>query len=188
MRAWTAWRDVVDPSLRGRIDRGLARAVRFLDSSQRADGAFVPLWFGNQRAPGEENPVYGTSRVLTGLVDALPLDRHRVAPIVERARRWLLGAQNADGSWGGDRGVPGSIEETALAVEALARSASSADERTVVVGRGLAWLEAVTGGGRHFPASPVGLYFARLWYSEELYPLVFTAGACQAAASVGALR
>ncbi len=180
MRAWTAWRDEVDPALRARIDRGLARAIGFLDASQRADGAFVPLWFGNQRAPGEENPVYGTSRVLAGLVDALRFDRHRVAPIVERARRWLLGAQNADGSWGGDRGVPGSIEETALAVDALARSASEADERTVVVGRGLAWLEAATDGGRHCAASPLGLYFARLWYSEELYPLIFTAGACTA--------
>jgi hypothetical protein len=24
------------------------------------------------------------------------------------------------------------------------------------------------------PAAPIGLYFARLWYSEALYPRIFT--------------
>jgi squalene-hopene/tetraprenyl-beta-curcumene cyclase len=164
--------------------------VAFLESAQRADGAFVPLWFGNQRAPEEENPVFGTSRVLGGLADALAVDRRRVAPMIDRARRWLIDAQNADGSWGGGRGVAGSIEETALAIEALAGSASEADERVVVVSRGRAWLESATGNGHRFPASPVGLYFARLWYSEELYPLIFTAAATHAAPEMrrGALR
>jgi hypothetical protein len=31
---------------------------------QRADGSWVPLWFGNQDHPAEENPVYGTAKVL----------------------------------------------------------------------------------------------------------------------------
>jgi squalene-hopene/tetraprenyl-beta-curcumene cyclase len=176
LRAWTAWRDVVDARLRGRIDRGIARAIGFLQSSQRGDGAFVPLWFGNQRAPEEENPLYGTSRVLAGLVDTLPRDRERIAPMIARAARWLIDAQNADGSWGGARGVAGSIEETALAVEALARSRANAQATE----RGLAWLQAATDDGRRFPASPLGLYFARLWYSEELYPIIFTAAACEA--------
>jgi squalene-hopene/tetraprenyl-beta-curcumene cyclase len=182
MRAWIAWRGELEPALRARIDRGLSRGVAFLESSQRADGAFVPLWFGNQRAPEQENPVYGTSRVLTGLADALAVDRRRVAPMIDRARRWLADAQNGDGSWGGDRGVAGSIEETSVALEALARSTSDDDQRVVVVSRGLAWLESATGNGCQFRASPVGLYFARLWYCEELYPLIFTVGASHAAA------
>lgn len=181
LRAWMAWRDVVDAPLRDRIDRGIARAVGFLESSQRHDGAFVPLWFGNQRAPEEENPLYGTSRVLAGLVDALPRDRASIAPMIARATDWLLDAQNADGSWGGARGVAGSIEETALAIEALARSRGNAQ----AVERGLAWLQAATDGGLRFPASPLGLYFARLWYSEELYPIVFTAAACEAGGRQG---
>jgi squalene-hopene/tetraprenyl-beta-curcumene cyclase len=181
LRAWVAWRDAAGDRLRARIDRGAARAIRFLESSQRADGSFLPLWFGNQRAPAEENPVYGTSRVLAGLVAALPRDARRIPPMIERARRWLLNVQNADGSWGGDRGVAGSIEETALAIDALARSMSGTDTRNVVLDRGLAWLEAATGRGSEFPASPVGLYFARLWYSEQLYPIIFAAAASAAA-------
>jgi squalene-hopene/tetraprenyl-beta-curcumene cyclase len=31
--------------------------------------------------------------------------------------------------------------------------------------------------GRHRDSSPIGLYFAKLWYYEKLYPLVFTVSA-----------
>ena len=181
LRAWMAWRAIVDAPLGGRIDRGIANAIGFLESSQRADGAFVPLWFGNQHAPDEENPLYGTSRVLSGLVDVAAANPARVEPMIAGATGWLLDAQNTDGSWGGARSIPGSIEETALAIEALARSRGNGPDRDPAVARGLAWLRTATGEGRRFPASPLGLYFARLWYSEELYPIVFAAAACDAA-------
>jgi squalene-hopene/tetraprenyl-beta-curcumene cyclase len=35
------------------------------------------------------------------------------------------------------------------------------------------WLIAATDEGRRTPPSPIGLYFARLWYFEEMYPIVF---------------
>ena len=54
----------------------------------------------------------------------------------------------------------------------------------VPVRRGLAWLRTATQDGCHFPAAPIGLYFARLWYSEALYPLIFTVAAIQAAERV----
>jgi squalene-hopene/tetraprenyl-beta-curcumene cyclase len=46
--------------------------------------------------------------------------------------------------------------------------------------RGVAWLRTATNDGREFPASPIGLYFAKLWYSERLYPLIFTVEALEA--------
>ena len=42
------------------------------------------------------------------------------------------------------------------------------------IGRGCAWLIAETRCGTHFPPAPIGLYFARLWYHERLYPIVWT--------------
>jgi squalene-hopene/tetraprenyl-beta-curcumene cyclase len=30
---------------------------------------------------------------------------------------------------------------------------------------------------RHREPSPIGLYFAKLWYYEKLYPLIFTVSA-----------
>jgi len=97
-------------------------------------------------------------------------------PMVERGKQWLLAAQNADGGWGGSHGSPSSIEETALALEALAMVGAPAD----TLERGCAWLLARTVGGRVYPASPIGFYFAKLWYYEEAYPLIWTAGALNA--------
>jgi squalene-hopene/tetraprenyl-beta-curcumene cyclase len=182
IRAWTAWRDRIAPALRERVDRATDRAIGYLHRHQRSDGAFVPLWFGNEAAPGEENPVLGTARVVAALVAVNGRERREVATMLASACRWLIAVRNADGGWGGDRGVASSIEETALAVGALAAGGGpDADE---AIGAGCEWLGAASVDGRRFPAAPIGFYFARLWYSEALYPVLFTvsglAGACHA--------
>src|SRR3989442_11024674 len=120
VRAWMRWRAELGPDLQQRIDRALAKALDYLRHAQRADGAFVPLWFGNQHAPGEENLTYGTSRVLLAMHDMLKQTTLDVSGPRAAALAWLLRAQNPDGGWGGARDVPSSIEETALAVNALA--------------------------------------------------------------------
>jgi squalene-hopene/tetraprenyl-beta-curcumene cyclase len=183
IRAWTAWRDMLNSRLMDRTDRAIASALAFLTRRQRGDGAFVPLWFGNQAEAREENPVLGTSRVLKGL-GALPArSLGDAAPIVERAASWILAAQNDDGGWGAGRAVRSSIEETAAAVTGLTAVRQLGDESGVAaaIERGLSWLEAATRSGMDFPSSPIGLYFARLWYAEELYPIIFTAGALEGA-------
>ena len=45
----------------------------------------------------------------------------------------------------------------------------------------MAWLLEHTAAGTRFPAAPIGLYFAKLWYDEELYPLAFTVAALERA-------
>src|SRR5205807_9858768 len=87
---------------------------------------------------------------------------------------WLLAAQNADGGWGGAVGVPSSMEETALAVEVLLDAGPEAEP---AVTKGLAWLVGqVEAGGLDNP-TPIGFYFAKLWYFEKLYPIIFTVAA-----------
>ena len=73
LRAWSAWRPQCPLELQRRIDRATARAIKFLEQMQRPDGAWIPLWFGNQHHSEEENPVYGTSRVLLALASALAI-------------------------------------------------------------------------------------------------------------------
>jgi squalene-hopene/tetraprenyl-beta-curcumene cyclase len=177
LRAWSAWRG---ECLEARLDVDGAsdRAIAYLARAARPDGAWVPLWFGSQHAPAEENPTYGTSRVLVALADLMSRS-DRVLPVaglIAGGKRWLLAAQNGDGGWGGDQATPSSIEETGLAVTALM---SQSHEPTVerAIDRGLAWLVEATDRGRSFPEAPIGLYFAKLWYSEELYPVVFTVSA-----------
>jgi squalene-hopene/tetraprenyl-beta-curcumene cyclase len=186
--AMSVWLPALPTPLGDRTSSAIRRALRYMANVQRADGSWVPLWFGNQHAPGQENPAYGTSRALTHLSNCglrianCGFDSESLSTLRERAAQWLLDAQNADGGWGGSASVASSIEETSLAVDALAtallqsaiRNPKSAIE---AVQRGADWLIASTHQGRSTPASPVGLYFARLWYFEELYPLIFALSA-----------
>ncbi|MGQ0732115.1 MAG: prenyltransferase/squalene oxidase repeat-containing protein [Acidobacteriota bacterium] len=175
LQAWGVWQRRLPAALAARVDRARRRAERFLVRAQRPDGAWVPLWFGNEHTRGEENPVYGTARVLAAL--AVPGPRESgVEAARGRGLEWLLNAQHGNGSWGGDAGAPASLEETGLALQALARLArlSGSDSRLMSAGcRAVQWLIAALAGPDEPVAAPIGLYFARLWYFEELYPLVF---------------
>jgi squalene-hopene/tetraprenyl-beta-curcumene cyclase len=158
--------DVVFGALACPIPKGL----KYLSETQRPDGSWFPLWFGNQHAPDDENPTYGTARVLAAYRD---LDMMTSEP-ARRGIAWLLAVQNADGGWGGAAGTPSSIEETALAVELLLDAGSEAEG---AVNKGLAWLvQQVESGGLNNP-TPIGFYFAKLWYFEKLYPIIFTVAA-----------
>jgi squalene-hopene/tetraprenyl-beta-curcumene cyclase len=179
----TEWRSDVSASLRHRLDRAVSRALAYLARTQRADGAWLPLWFGNQHSRTSSNPVYGTAAVINALrchVASRPASGpsavHSVHDMLARACRFLLSIRTPEGAWGGDANTPASIEETALAVAALAPEAErgsglvSADDLAPAV----AWLLNATDGGQRFNPSPIGLYFASLWYSHSLYPVIFT--------------
>ncbi len=182
LRAFIAWRGEVDPGLRDRIDRGTQRGLEFLRRNQRPDGTWLPLWFGNEAADRLENPTYGTARVVLALQAVASTDPDAMADEMSRAEAWLVAAQNQDGSWGGDTGVAGSIEETAVAVEALA----GADRAEVVlaVDNALDYLTAQIAAGSLESPTPIGFYFANLWYFEQLYPVAFTVAALRRASVV----
>jgi squalene-hopene/tetraprenyl-beta-curcumene cyclase len=178
LRAWASWTSRLsgDPIVE-RIARAASKAIAFLAKAQRADGSFVPLWFGNQHAPDEENPVFGTARVLKGLLAVG--EQPKVREIAARARGHLLRAQSKEGGWGGAPGVAPSIEETSVAIAALSAIEGDVDARSACA-RGLEWLRVATSDFREFPPAPIGLYFARLWYTEQLYPVLLTVDACAA--------
>jgi squalene-hopene/tetraprenyl-beta-curcumene cyclase len=180
LRAWEVWRPHFSPEAQRKTGAAIASARRYLAHTQAADGSWMPLWFGNQHRADEANPTYGTATVAQALAPSDPM-RHR-------ALSWLLAQQNADGGWGGGDGTPSSIEETALAVTALAGSGCQAVAgKAAAVSRGAAWLIERTDGGQSFAPTPIGFYFARLWYWEKLYPVAWTVQALRAAQRPGAV-
>jgi squalene-hopene/tetraprenyl-beta-curcumene cyclase len=212
MRALVAWQhrwlDVprTQPSsappaeIEKRFAVALRSGRRYLEDQQRNDGSFVPLWYGNQYHPEGHNLVYGTSRVLTMCAELGILE----SDMAQQAARWLLGVQHANGGWGPPRSCPAtslsnvyrsntaraedalaglcSVEETSLAIEALLPLVDSNQLCARAVQNGLRWLVEAVEHGRLRQPAPIGFYFARLWYHERLYPLVFSAGALGRAA------
>lgn len=165
------------PTGGSRSARAASRAARYLADTQRPDGSWLPLWFGDEHHPEQANPTYGTAKVVLATLDP-------------RGAAWLIDAQAADGGVGAARGLPASIEETAVAVEALARVAVESPDAPLrgraagAVEAGVRWLVERTAQGKRFDAAPIGLYFAKLWYSEELYPLAFTVAALERASTL----
>jgi len=159
LRALHAW-DAILPT-----STPLVRAFAYLADQQRMDGSWLPLWFGNQHAPDDENPTYGTAKVLAAYRD---LGRWNDKPAV-RGLRWLLDNQNSDGGWGGSRGTPSSLEETCLALEILADSGA---ESNAARERGLSWVIDRINRDDWAKPTPIGFYFAKLWYYEKMYPLI----------------
>jgi len=169
--AWAAWHDHLDPALQSTVQVASRKGIDYLIRMQRPDGAWAPLWFGNQHSTEVANLTYGTSRVLrlakVGCRFAESWTIH-----MQKAITWTLDNQNPDGGWGGRAGTPSSIEETSLTLEGLA-CVTATKETEVAIRQGLTWLNKHTSEGTQFPPSPIGFYFANLWYYETLYPLIY---------------
>ncbi len=196
--------EVLDAGLRRRLQGCRQKAMRFLSRRQRADGSWLPLWFGNQDRDDDENTVYGTARVLLALREVA------ARPLADMAVDFLLGERNRDGGWGGgvslsakvSESVQSSVEETSVALEAICHyyetylvdhglnsryQGSGLSESPSLPGRESRCLEAIIGAAswltdaiereQHRVAWPIGFYFAKLWYYEKLYPLVFATAA-----------
>lgn len=182
LRAFQLWQDRIGlpaPAYAVAMQRGLA----YLSKQQRPDGTWLPLWFGNQHHPHDENPLYGTTRVLRALTVTAAADHS----VTLRAATWLLDNQQPDGSWSASRELPSSVEETSLALEALADllacstatknsplSRSELQSRIISAGdRAFGWLLQRVDSCTVETPSPIGFYFAKLWYFESLYPVIF---------------
>lgn len=172
LRAFQLWDERIgfpDPQFR----KAMGRGVRYLRGQQRADGTWLPLWFGNQFHGDDENPLYGTTRVLRAFAVLGLLNTESA----KRGVEWLLEQQNADGGWSAVRGISSTVEETGLAVEVLSElcgmGGESGERVSGAAAGGALWLAARVEAGTVEQPSPIGFYFAKLWYFEALYPIIF---------------
>ena len=181
VRALLAWKILLGNEGRHLIERmnqAMERGAKFLIQSQQKDGSWLPLWFGNQYHDREENPIYGTAKVLLALSEL-----RRAEPNSDRYEEAIIkGIRFAVSNVNDDHGF-GCLEETALMTDALIPLRNESVFLDVVpqldetVTKAIHWLVEQVEKERFSQAAPIGLYFTKLWYHEKLYPVIFTAAA-----------
>jgi squalene-hopene/tetraprenyl-beta-curcumene cyclase len=161
--ALSLWLPSLNRDLQRRCEKCIMRLLRWMRRAQAADGSWSPLWFGDQDARDKRSPVYGTATAVEYLAaSTLPL----AIEIRNRGADYLLSTQNADGGWGGAKDLPSKTTLTARAAGALAATGHP-DEKA------FSFMYQRFKSGEMFLPEPIGLYFSMLWYSEELYNIIF---------------
>ncbi|WP_433534745.1 prenyltransferase [Micromonospora sp. CA-249363] len=136
---------VAHPGADARYHRTVDRLSAVLPAHQLADGRWQDRWHAS--------PYYATACCVLALAE---FGRGGVAAeALDRAARWVLDSQRADGSWGR---WDGTTEETAYALQVLVAAPTGAPRVDDAVARGHAYLHR--GSDRSDPP---------LWYGKELY-------------------
>lgn len=175
IRALSIWYNDLPEKIKSIVKSAIERMLNYLVSVQNSDGSWIPLWFGSQYTEDETNPVYGTSQVIISLTSSeISLSYKFSKEIIKKGVSFLLSTQNSDGGWGAGYNTPSTVEESAVALWALNCSLEKVPDNTILAG--LKWLIDTTEKGKNFQSSPIGLYFAKLWYDEQLYSPAFTLG------------
>ena len=160
------WLPSLDGQLTTDVQKSFDRMIAWMDNTTNADG-WTPLWFGDQDAADEKAPVYGTATA----IDYLMSTRHPAATKLAQSQiGFLLRTQNEDGGWGGNKGVTSKVTFTSRALAALAHFP---DQYVAEQQRGWDYLFRRFKAGTLYGREPIGLYFSRLWYSEDLYNVLF---------------
>lgn len=171
IRSILLWKNSFDNATQIKLNSALEKSIKYLKKQQQKDGSWLPLWFGNEHDKNHQNPVYGTSLVVYGLTEARKQGVKHLDVMIDKGVAFLKACKSTEGLWGGNTDLPPSIEETSLATRALY---GHVDENYLTPA--INWLiEKIEED--EIISSPIGLYFASLWYDEKMYPYVFALGA-----------
>ena len=166
------WLPSLEGDLKSDVQKALQRMFTWMEKTVVSDldntpSGWVPLWFGDQDAADEKAPVYGTATVIDYLMSA----HHPVAAKLAQSQiGFILATQNEDGGWGGNKGVTSKVTYTCRALAALGHFP---DQYKEAKQRGWDYIYNRYQAGTLYDREPIGLYFSRLWYSEELYNVLF---------------
>ncbi len=172
------WVDALPGELQKKCRCSMSRMLKWMRSIQAPDGSWTPLWFGDQDAQDERSPVYGTAMTVEYLAGSKDPKAREMAL---KGLEYLLSVQNADGGWGGAKDVPSKVTLTARALSALAsfpkEEAVPIKDTASPMEKAFDFLYRKYKSGELYQREPIGLYFSRLWYSEELYTITFVLNA-----------
>ena len=158
------------PSLQGKLrteaQHSFERMLTWMERQIKHTG-WTPLWFGDQDAPDEKAPVYGTATAIDYLMSA---QHPRATKLAQSQITFILDTQNQDGGWGGNKGITSKVTYTSRALAALNHFPQQYQDAKQ---RAWNYLYQRYKTGTLYQPEPIGLYFSRLWYSEELYNILF---------------
>ena len=161
-------------ALRIRVDRAIAKGVRFIRKSQRPDGSWPAAW-----------GIHHTYSAFFAVRGLLAAGVSRDDPCLVRAAEWLSKHQRDDGAWGEHHTSAltgewvthpdGQPTMTAWAVLTLAEILGA---ESIAVQRGAAWLKGNQISEGVWPDGAVnGVFFGTSMLHYELYPQYFPAWA-----------
>ena len=170
------WLPCLPEKQKMRCERSYERLLSWLEKEQDATGWWVPLWFGDQDMKDEKSPVYGTATLMDYLNR---LGSERAGKLARQGVGFLCQAQNEDGGWSGNfhgRTKNPAVSASKVTLTAKGLMALSYYDMPYVkssIERGVEYLYKRWKEGTLYDREPIGLYFARLWYSEELYNMCY---------------
>src|SRR5438132_3205785 len=167
--------------LRARIDRAVARGIRFLRRSQKRDGSFAGFW--------GINFTYAIFHAVKGLRAAgVP----QSDPLFARAALWLRQVQRAEGGWGEHYSgclqghyVEHPQSQIVMTSWALLALLEVIDPAADTISRGISWLRGQQQPDGSWPRQAVnGVFFGTAMLDYRLYHYYFPAWALARHASL----
>ena len=166
MLAMGLWMPSLKGELKVKVEKSYGRMFEWMKKTSDCEG-WMPLWFGDQDAEDEKAPVYGTATAIDYLMQS---EQEEGMELAADKVEFLLKCQNEDGGWGGNKGVRSKVTYTSRVLAALAHFPDKYDDAKE---RGWGYLYGRFKQGTLYDNEPIGLYFSRLWYSEEMYNVTF---------------
>lgn len=154
----------------GGIDRAIGKAIALLRRSQLADGSYPGFWGINYTYA-----IFHVTKTLRGAGIG------RDDPALQKAARWLLEKQRADGGWGEHyssclqgRYVEHPESQAVMTGWALLALLDILPTRHSAIQRGIAWLiQRQSADGGWPPEAVNGVFFGAAMLDYRLYPAYF---------------
>jgi squalene-hopene/tetraprenyl-beta-curcumene cyclase len=151
----------------------IRRGCDFLIANQNSDGGWgggpsVAPWIeqtcGGADGPPLTSSVEETALAVDGLVTVL---------LAEQSGSARNSARNSGGHDGVELGCSEAENSRETAMSGSPGPAAGNEPYRVAIIRSVEFLLGSVEQGRHRVPWPIGFYFAKLWYHERLYPLIF---------------
>lgn len=156
IKAFSLWKEHLSGKLKAEVESSILKLLSYVEASQNEDGSWQSLWFGENDLEGGISKVLSTAIVLDHAGSYLKNS--------EKAENFLYVNMHENGTWGGIDEHSAKYLVTAKCISALSKISKKNAKLDLALAHFLTMPEQ---------SEVIGLYFAKLWYSEKLYSKIF---------------